>query len=300
MTIVANRALEWNGEVLLYRGREYACLVPDDKYPNMWRVRTRDGVLSDMTNRTRAREGARLAVLAALNGKETPLGRPRNAQNARTAYPLARNCTSERCNCEVRRMSSLSDRLVELKKRASEISKQLTSLADRRKSFAFAAVTGDKRAVREITDVDTEVATLDKESATVNSAIETGEALIAQQALDAETAARRLREGEAYSHARALIALNEELDLALIALREQFERRASLLAGLAATQVVDAGLIMRLSHKSNATSSAHRAGLGRFLAMEMTPVVAQRPLADSASLLLGIGSPPTNPRVRLN
>src|SRR6516165_1604984 len=98
MTIVANRALEWNGEVLLYRGREYACLVPDDKYPNMWRVRTRDGVLSDMTNRTRAREGARLAVLAALNGKETPLGRPRNAQNARTAYPLARNCTSERCN----------------------------------------------------------------------------------------------------------------------------------------------------------------------------------------------------------
>jgi hypothetical protein len=125
-----------------------------------------------------------------------------------------------------------------------------------------------------------------------------GEALIKQQELDAEAAERRAREGEAYTHARALIALNEELDLALVALREQFERRASILSGLANTGVVDLGLVMRLGHKSHATSSAHRAGLGRYLAMEMTPVVAQRPLADSNSLLLSIGKPPVN-RVEL-
>src|SRR5262245_41693980 len=33
-------------------------IVPDSEWPAMWRVRTRDGRLSDMTNKTRAKDAA--------------------------------------------------------------------------------------------------------------------------------------------------------------------------------------------------------------------------------------------------
>jgi hypothetical protein len=196
-------------------------------------------------------------------------------------------------------VSSLSDRLVELKKRAGEITKQITSLADKRKSYAFAAATGDAKARKQITDVDFEVESLRKEEQTVASAVESGEALIKQQELDAEAAERREREVEAHRTAQAISALNCELDARLKELREAFERRASLFAELAATGIADLGMIMRLGNKYNATSSAQLTGLGRYLNLEMVPAAVQRPLADSNSLLLSIGKPPVTPRVVL-
>jgi hypothetical protein len=68
---VSNRTLNWRDDKLCFRGREYARIVPDASYPSMWRVQTRDGRLSDMVNRTRARDAARGIVLAILNGQET-------------------------------------------------------------------------------------------------------------------------------------------------------------------------------------------------------------------------------------
>jgi hypothetical protein len=195
-------------------------------------------------------------------------------------------------------MSSLSDRINELKKRAGEITRQITTLTDRRRSYSLAAASGDKKAAREIADADNEISTLGKESQTVTAAIESGEAILAQKALEAEAAQRREREAEAHRVAMALAALNAEIDERLKELREVFERRASLFAQLSNTGICDLGLIMRLGHKSSATASAHLAGLGRFLAMEMTPVVAQRPLADSNTLLLGIGKPPAVQRIQ--
>jgi hypothetical protein len=57
---------------------------------------------------------------------------------------------------------------------------------------------------------------------------------------------------------------------------------------------------MRLSNRAGPTSAAHRAGLGRYINLEMMPVVAHRPLADSNSLLLGIGEPPSKPNGKGN
>ena len=37
-------------------------IVPDAKWPGMYRIRLRDGSLSDMTNLTRARDGLAAAV----------------------------------------------------------------------------------------------------------------------------------------------------------------------------------------------------------------------------------------------
>jgi hypothetical protein len=54
----------WKGD-RLYLGNKLSgyTVVPDETYPTMWRVRGPDGSLSDMVNRTRAKDAA-LAALA--------------------------------------------------------------------------------------------------------------------------------------------------------------------------------------------------------------------------------------------
>jgi len=47
-----------------------AAVEPDSEWPGMWRVRLPDGDLSDMANRTRAKDAAQLLALATLNSVE--------------------------------------------------------------------------------------------------------------------------------------------------------------------------------------------------------------------------------------
>jgi hypothetical protein len=57
--IFSAQALAWRGNDLhLRQGRKLVSIVPDEKYPGMWRVRYPDGRLTDMVNRTRAKEAA--------------------------------------------------------------------------------------------------------------------------------------------------------------------------------------------------------------------------------------------------
>jgi hypothetical protein len=48
----------WKGDNLWFRGRCVATIVQDQVYAEMWRVRLPDGALSDMSNRTWAKEKA--------------------------------------------------------------------------------------------------------------------------------------------------------------------------------------------------------------------------------------------------
>jgi hypothetical protein len=65
--------LVWEGNNLrLGRGRKLSEIVQDSKYPNMWRVRHPNGSLSDMVNRTRAKDAAVTVAIMILNGQETP------------------------------------------------------------------------------------------------------------------------------------------------------------------------------------------------------------------------------------
>jgi hypothetical protein len=52
------RGAVWNGNELVFRNRVVASIEPDVKYPAMWRVRLPSGQLSDMVNRTRAKDAA--------------------------------------------------------------------------------------------------------------------------------------------------------------------------------------------------------------------------------------------------
>jgi hypothetical protein len=65
--------LTWHGNrLLLPAGRHsLSAIEPDSEWPGMWRVRLPDGHLSDMANRTRAKDAAaQLLALAALNSAE--------------------------------------------------------------------------------------------------------------------------------------------------------------------------------------------------------------------------------------
>jgi hypothetical protein len=64
--------LTWHGDrLLLCAGwRLLAAVEPDSEWPGMWRVRLPDGDLSDMANRTRAKDAAQLLALATLNSAE--------------------------------------------------------------------------------------------------------------------------------------------------------------------------------------------------------------------------------------
>lgn len=51
--------MTWREHRLCYLGRLSGySIVQDEKYPTMWRVRSPDGSLSDMANRTRAKDAA--------------------------------------------------------------------------------------------------------------------------------------------------------------------------------------------------------------------------------------------------
>jgi hypothetical protein len=49
------------------KGKPVVLIVPDDQWPNMWRVRLPDGGLTDMANRTWAKEAAFSIALGILN-----------------------------------------------------------------------------------------------------------------------------------------------------------------------------------------------------------------------------------------
>jgi hypothetical protein len=80
MRSYANSELTWRGDRLALKSGSRASpaveIVPDDSYPNMWRIRKQDGSLSEMVNRTRARDAARSILIGILNAQETASGGP--------------------------------------------------------------------------------------------------------------------------------------------------------------------------------------------------------------------------------
>jgi hypothetical protein len=68
--------LAWRGLKLYHGRRRVAEVVPDEKYPNMWRVKI-EGELSDMVNLSRAKDAALCLTVSRLNaGRSEPVGRP--------------------------------------------------------------------------------------------------------------------------------------------------------------------------------------------------------------------------------
>lgn len=73
MRIYATNELAWKGD-RLQGGNQHVDLVPDSKWPGMWRVKRPDGTLTDMANHTWARDAAKPILLSILNRQETAPG----------------------------------------------------------------------------------------------------------------------------------------------------------------------------------------------------------------------------------
>jgi hypothetical protein len=189
-------------------------------------------------------------------------------------------------------MSSLSDRISLLRQRATDIAAQLTSLGDRRRSYSLAAAEGDNHARHEISGIDVEQADLLAQQQTIDDSISVSEALQKQEALDEQRKRRSEREVAAHTTAVAVIALQAEIDERMVELRQAFERRSSLLAELARSELADPNLLNKLSSKLPATRAACCHGLDRFISIERTSALGRMPLSDANVLLAGIGKAP--------
>jgi hypothetical protein len=187
-------------------------------------------------------------------------------------------------------VSSLASRIEELRRRAETIAAEIVNIATRRKQHSLDAAIGDKSAQSAIHDLDLQREALSREGQTISAALELAQQREREEQQEAEAKLRHAREVDAYRAARAVITLHHELDEALAALRQIFERRAIALNALG--NVVDHGLVTRLSNKSNATSAAQLSGLSKFLNLEMTPAGSLRPLSSSDEILLRIGVDP--------
>jgi hypothetical protein len=66
------RDVIWDGDDLRLgaKGRKLLRIVEDQKYPQMWRVESRDGSLTDMANRARAKDAGIAIALAVLNARK--------------------------------------------------------------------------------------------------------------------------------------------------------------------------------------------------------------------------------------
>jgi vacuolar-type H+-ATPase subunit I/STV1 len=186
-------------------------------------------------------------------------------------------------------MSSHQDRADALKLRVDAINAQVNDLSVERHLNALSAVNGDKEALRTIARIDTQIDALLKERATVASASEQIEKLIATEAAEAEQRALHARQVEAHKHASAICALHTAIDQELNALRQLFERRAEQLAHLARTEAVNSMVLAKLGSKGGATAAAQAAGLHKYIELHQVPAVATRPLADCNAVLIGIG-----------
>jgi hypothetical protein len=71
-TTFASKRLRWRENSLHLDGKGHALIqiVSEERYAGMWRVRLPDGRLTDMLNRTRAKDAAVSLALAWLNRRE--------------------------------------------------------------------------------------------------------------------------------------------------------------------------------------------------------------------------------------
>jgi hypothetical protein len=188
-------------------------------------------------------------------------------------------------------------KLHELQARVADIDVMIRNLDD---DYADAAASFPHNgALRKAAAIESRVTSLRREKALAIAA----QARIEQEQkaaiAEAEQAAKREQASAAREIAVSIMELHVEIDQALKQLCEQCARRVSLLAQLAATELVDATMLMRLSAKPPLTRACCAAGLHRFVDVQTCAPQAMLPLSDCNSLLAGIGAPAQPARVRL-
>jgi hypothetical protein len=178
-------------------------------------------------------------------------------------------------------MSSYAQRIVELAHRVTGIDQRLVSIAEERGSHAVEAAQGGKTALQRIASLDAELDQLTKSKATLTDAASQLDAQMRAEELEALMQSRAEREQKAREIGSAVVAVQSEIDHAMVQLREMFERRETLLNQLHRAGGIDSRATFRLASKENANAAAYHAQLNRFLDLSHIGPQQQRPLSDS-------------------
>jgi hypothetical protein len=187
-------------------------------------------------------------------------------------------------------MSSLETRQAELQSRLSQIDAEISKLdADFTQLAASWSGTDGAASMKAAEQIEQRLNQLRREKAiTIAAQGHVTREQLTERDKEAEQARKALM-AKAREISAGVITLNDEIDQALVQLRQLFERRFGLLSELAATGIVDSGFVTKLQGKSGPTRAFCASGLHRFVAVEKVGQTSFVPLASVNSILIGIG-----------
>jgi hypothetical protein len=157
----------------------------------------------------------------------------------------------------------------ELSRRVVAINTKLNTLVSRKQALAPMALDSEKAALKELERIDAEEATLVRERELTSLAAAEARRLQAEQQFEAAQEQQNRRVADARKAADAVLALDQEIDDALIKLRELFERRKCCVDSLKASGIAPGYAVNRLYHKLGPTCAAHKAGLRDYFSIEL-------------------------------
>jgi hypothetical protein len=185
-------------------------------------------------------------------------------------------------------MSSYEDRrLAELAARISEIDLAIAGLNIEYDNTAV-RFNGDPEILKQAASIEEKIAWLRRERNLAEAATKQAEIGAKREVEARELEGRCARTAAARELASAIVTIDHELDDALLALRELFERRHAMLRDLQVTNVANT-VATKLMSRGVATRAACFAGIDAHLDLARCAPGSRLPLASGDPLLRGIG-----------
>jgi hypothetical protein len=185
-------------------------------------------------------------------------------------------------------MSTLEQRLSELHGRISEIDRAIDQLNTEYNSVAAEFSSGDKDTLRKAEQIEQKIIWLKREKSLAEAAQQQAEIAIQHDAQVREQETRHAVAASAREIASALTTIAHELDDAMLAMRQLFERRHAVLRELQTTGIAD-GVATRFMQKGVATRAAVHWGLAAHLDIHRCAPDSALPFSSADPVLRSIG-----------
>jgi hypothetical protein len=179
--------------------------------------------------------------------------------------------------------------------RAVALKATLAGLKAKRQELAPLALNQDKSALKKLTELDNETATLKREVELIGLAVDEAQRQQTAAQAAAAVAARKAKEQQVAQEAAAIIDADKQIDELLKQLKDQFERRRRAAIAIQSSRVLAPQTVNRLFGRQSGTRAAFAADLRNFLPLE--PIMPQHvaPLSQIDAWLaqpLSLAAPP--------
>ena len=165
-------------------------------------------------------------------------------------------------------MSGYAERIAELAHRVTGIDLRLKAIDEERVANSVEASQNGTVALKKIASLDAEADQLRRSKETLSSAADQFDAQLKEEEAAAAAGLTAERAAKAKKIGSGICAVQSEIDLMLVQLREAFERREQMINELHRGGGIDLRTSFRLASRENATAAAYHARLNRFLNLE--------------------------------